>query len=602
MNGRLSSGGASAPSGGPLRAWPALSIAEAHDQLTAPGAPFETGEVDIRGVRMKVWKTGPATIVDLLAAGRAHRDRTFLVHGDERVSFDAHDRAVAAFARELQRNGLERGDRVAIIARNMPEWVVAFYGALLAGAIATPLSGWWTADELFYGLNDSGARFLVADHAALDRLRPQLGALPNLRHIYLARGAAPDAISLDTVLGPPARWTDLPEFPAPDLGIEPDDDATILYTSGTSGRPKGVLTTHRAMLSNIVGAACAGARVLLRRGESFPPAPAQNAPQGVALLGVPLFHATGSFSWLNPSLYTGRRVILMNRWDAGEGLALIERERVTMLGGVPTIVWQLIDHPDRAAHDLTSVVTASYGGMAAPPELVQRIREAFPNARASHGWGMTETSSLATTHAAEDFEHRPTSCGPAVPVGEISIRGENGKAELPCGEVGELWYRGPQVARGYWNDPAGSKAAFRDGWVRSGDIARVDEEGFLFIVDRLKDMIIRGGENIHCIEVENVLRAHPSISEAALVGRQHPTLGEVPVAVIATSGETPFDEAALRAFVGNHLAAFKVPVAILRHDGPLPRNPNGKIVKSDLRALVSEEHAAATSAEKKGQA
>jgi long-chain acyl-CoA synthetase len=600
MNELRSSGG-TAPIGVPAtRGWPALSIAEAHDLLTRPGAPFETAEADIRGARMKVWKTGPATIVDLLAAGRAHGDRTFLVHGDDRVSFDAHDRAVAAFARELQRNGLERGDRVAIVARNMPEWVVAFYGALLAGAIATPLNGWWTADELMYGLSDSGARFLVADQAALDRLRPHLGALPNLGHIYLARGAAPDAISLDTVIGPPAYWNALPRVPAPDLEIEPDDDATILYTSGTSGRPKGVLTTHRAMLSNIVGAACAGARALLRRGESFPPAPVPNAPQGVAMLGVPLFHATGSFSWLNPSLYAGRRIILMNRWDAGEGLALIERERVTMLGGVPTIVWQLIDHPDRAARDLSSVVTASYGGMAAPPELVQRIREVFPNARASHGWGMTETSSLATTHAAEDFEHRPTSCGPAVPVGEISIRGEDGSSELACGEAGELWYRGPQVARGYWNDPAASEATFRDGWVRSGDIARVDEEGFLFIVDRLKDMIIRGGENIHCIEVENVLCAHPSVSEAALVGRRHPTLGEVPVAVIVASGETPFDEAALRVFVGNHLAAFKVPVAILRNDGPLPRNPNGKIVKSALRALASEEHAEAMNAEKKG--
>ncbi|MFA7602939.1 MAG: AMP-binding protein, partial [Novosphingobium sp.] len=317
-------------------------------------------------------------------------------------------------------------------------------------------------------------------------------------------------------------------------------------------------------------------------------APHPDAPQQGALLGVPLFHGTGCFAWLNPALHAGRKVVLMHRWDATEALALIERERLTIVGGVPTIALQLVKHPDRLRHDLTSVRTVSYGGAAAPPDLIRWIRETFSNAVASHGWGMTETAALACTHSAEDYANRPTSCGPAVPVGEMQIRSIEDGAVLPAGEIGELWFKGPQVVKGYWNDPQATAETFIDGWVRTGDIARLDAEGFCYIVDRARDMVIRGGENIYCVEVENALHKHPDVVDAALLGMPHPLLGEEPVAVVALAPGATLDAAGLTAFAAGRLATFKVPARIHIWDRPLPRNANGKIIKRELKeALIT---------------
>jgi long-chain acyl-CoA synthetase len=267
-------------------------------------------------------------------------------------------------------------------------------------------------------------------------------------------------------------------------------------------------------------------------------------------------------------------------------MRLIEREKVSSTGGVPTIAWQLIEHPARSKYDLSSLVAVTYGGAPSAPELVRKIGETFPGSAPGNGWGMTETTATFTSHLGKDYENRPDSAGPAAPVGEMEIRDPaDGVTVLPAGSVGELWVKGPQVVKGYWNKPQATAETFVDGWLRTGDLARVDEEGFLFIIDRAKDMLIRGGENIYCVEVENVLYDHPAVMDAAIVGIPHKTLGEEAGAVVTLKPGGVATEAELRAFVRARLAAFKVPVKIVFWPEMLPRNANGKIVKTELKKV-----------------
>jgi long-chain acyl-CoA synthetase len=571
--------------------WPAMSIAEAHALLTAPGASFEMEEVVIRGMPTRTWKNAPATLRAVAEAGRTHGERVFLVHEDERVTFEAFFRATAALVREFTAAGVAKGDRVAIVMRNLPEWPVAFYAAASLGAIVTPLNAWWTGPELEYGLIDSGSKIAVVDSERLERLAEHLHACPDLQRVYVCRHpeetADPLIAPLEGVIGAPENWADLADEPLPPADISPDDAATIFYTSGTTGKPKGALASQRNINSNIMAAGCAAARAFLRRGEA-PPVPDPAAPQRGMLLSVPFFHATGCFAILNPSLVAGAKIAMMRRWDPVRAFELIERERLNMAGGVPTIAWQLIEHPLRGNYDLSSLESVAYGGAPSAPELVRRIRETFPASQPGNGWGMTETSATATTHGAEDYEHRPDSCGPPVPVTDLKVMSVEGDCELAFGEVGELWCRGPQVVAGYWNKPEATAQTFVDGWVKTGDLARLDEEGFCFIIDRAKDMLIRGGENIYCIEVENVLYDHPAVMDAALVGIPHRTLGEEPGAVVTLKPGASASEPELRAFVAERLAAFKVPVRVLFSRETLPRNANGKILKAELRQMFAD--------------
>ncbi len=575
----------------PELGWPAMSIAQAHGLLTAPGSPLEMEERAIRGVTTRTWKNAPPTLRAVLEAGRAFGDRVFLVHEDERVTFEAFFRAVATLARDLAQHGVVKGDRVAIVMRNLPEWPVAFYAAAALGAIVTPLNAWWTGPELEYGLVDSGAKIAILDAERFERLAEHLPRCPDLTRIYVARLideiANPLLTTLEGVIGAPAEWERLPDEPLPAAVIDPDDDATIFYTSGTTGRPKGALATQRNINSNILSSACSAARSFLRRGET-PPEPDPTAAQRGTLLSVPFFHATGCFAILNPRLYAGAKLAMMRRWDPVRAFELIERERLTSAGGVPTIAWQLIEHPQRSEYDLSSLESVAYGGAPSAPELVRKIKETFPKSAPGNGWGMTETSATATAHGAEDYEHRPDSCGPAVPVTDLKIMDVEAKRTLPIGEVGELWCKGPQIVKGYWNKPEATAQTFVDGWVRTGDLARLDDEGFCFIIDRAKDMLIRGGENIYCIEVESVLYDHPAVMDAALVGIPHRTLGEEPGAVVTLKPGAAATEAELRAFVAERLAAFKTPVRVIFWPETLPRNANGKILKAELRKLFVE--------------
>jgi len=563
-------------------AWPKMSLTDIAATLTAPGARFEMETVDIRGVPTRVWKNTPANLAQIIMLSRAHGAREFTIHEDERVTYEANYRAVAALAARLEAMGVQKGDRVALCMRNLPEWPVAFFAGVSIGAIVVPLNAWWTGAELEYGLKDSGSRVLFIDGERHDRLADHYPALPDLEQIFVARAVTPlggKAGAFESLIGTPHDWAALPEAALPPVDIAPDDDATIFYTSGTTGNPKGALGTHRNLITNIFSSGYSGARTLLRRGEEIP-APAPKT----MLTCIPLFHVTACSAGMMGAIASGSTLIFMRKWDAVRAMEIIEREKVHATGGVPTIAWQLLEHPDRAKYDLSSLEAISYGGAPSAPELVKRIYTEF-GALPGNGWGMTETMATVTGHAAEDYLNRPTSAGPPVAVADLKIMDDEGVRELPTGEVGELWARGPMIVKGYWNKPEATAATFVDGWVRTGDLARLDNEGFLYIVDRAKDMIIRGGENIYSSEVENVLYAHPAVTDCALIGLPHRTLGEEPAAVVHLAPGTSATEAELQAWVRQHLAAFKMPVAVRFVEETLPRNANGKILKKDLKML-----------------
>jgi len=557
--------------------WPHMTLAEVDALLTAPGARFEMDEAVINGVPTRVWKNAPPSLPMLARFSRIHGDRPFTILEDERVGFEASFRAAAALAAELQRRGIEKGDRVAIAMVNLPEWPVAFFAITALGAIAVPLNAWWTGPELAYGLEDSGARALICDAARHARVAPHLPGLTDLAHVIVSRAESGDR--LEELIGAPATWADLPDADLPAIDIQSDDEAGIFYTSGTTGKPKGALGTHRNLMTNILSTGYATARAALRRGEM----PAEPQPK-TGLLVIPLFHVTALSASMMGAMVAGNTAIFMRKWDTLEAMRIIERERVSITGGVPAIAWQILEHPERESFDLSSLEIISYGGAPSAPELVKKIREEF-GALPGNGWGMTETMATVTSHVGEDYLNRPDSAGPPVPVADLRIVAPDGTTELPLGEVGELWARGPQIVKGYWNNPKATAETFIHGWVRTGDLARLDAEGFLYIVDRAKDMIIRGGENIYSIEVENVLYEHPAVVDCALIGLPHPTLGEEPAAVVQLAPGAAASEEELKAWVRERLAVFKTPVQIVFLAEPLPRNANGKILKGELKAL-----------------
>ncbi|MCD2158088.1 acyl--CoA ligase [Rhodococcus cerastii] len=556
--------------------------------LTAPGGLFETEQRTIRGIPTTVWTNAPDTLGEVFVVARSHRARPFLVFEDERVSYQGFARAAVAVAHILAGGGVRPGDRVAIAMANVPQWPVVFYGAVLAGAIVVPLNAWWTGPELAYALNDSAATVAFVDRERLDRLHDVLPSCPTLRRIYLTRdpgrvSSDPRVGSLDVVLGCSWEWEELPYLPIPDTRLTPEGEATIFYTSGTTGKPKGAIGTHRNACTVAFAAGFAPARSAVRRGDS-PPSTVSEAPPKCVLMSVPLFHVTGSLVLLNTAMLAGDRIVLMPGWDPGEALTLIERERCTSIGGVPTIAWQLLEHPDRTRFDLSSLESVNYGGAPAAATLVDRIIDTWPHAVPAQGWGMTETSGTFTSHGDQDYRTHPTSCGLALPTGEMRVVDDAGQM-LQTGRVGELWVRGANVIRGYWNNPGDTAAAFTDGWMRTGDLARIDHNGYLHIVDRIKDIIIRGGENIYSAEIEAALHAHPAVLDAALIGIPHPTLGEEPAAVVHLIPGTQLTETELRTHLAPRLAKFKIPVRILFHPHILPRNPNGKILKPALREM-----------------
>ena len=560
------------------------TVAEVRAELTAPGQLFELEEVDALGRVVRVWKNAPQTLRDVLALSSLHGDKTLVVYEDERYSFAEHHQQACAFAHALiDRFGVRKGDRVAIAMRNFPEWMFAFWGAAIAGAIVVPLNAWWTGPELEYGIKDSGSKVLVCDEERAERLRPYSDE--GLETIVVVRARHPlheRELSWSDAVGDPAAG-----IAPPDIELVADDDATIFYTSGTTGFPKGALGTHRNICQNVMSLAFGFMFAAERKGDGGGDAAAlvESASEMATMLSVPLFHVTGCHAMMLSAVAFGTKLVMMHKWDPDRALELIERERISTIGGVPAMVWQLLESPKFKDADISSVKSIGYGGAPAPPELVRRIEELFPGRVPTNGWGMTETSSTCSTNSGVDYIARPDSCGPILPICDAKIVDDAGN-EIAEGSdaTGELWVRGPNIVKGYWHKPEATAETFTaEGWLKTGDIARIDDEGFIYIVDRAKDMVIRGGENVYCAEVEAALFEHPAVTDCAVFGIPHEVLGEEVAAVVQLRSGAQATEEELQVHCRDRLAAFKVPVRIWFWDTDLPRNPAGKILKRDLR-------------------
>jgi long-chain acyl-CoA synthetase len=556
-----------------------LSYDEAIARVTAPGERFETTNVDIRGITYTVFRNAPRSLRDIVSTTRGRGDAIFLVYEDERWTFADFASKVDALASALvDRYDIAKGDRVAIGMRNYPEWVVVFSAITSIGAISVSLNAWWTSDELDYALDDCGARVLIADAERVERSAETCKRLG----IHVIAVRAPEA-------GPAGdQWDDVvvAGAPMPDVHIEPDDDATILYTSGTTGNPKGAVSTHRAVVQALMGFGCRSAADRLRSPDRTP-----GTDPLAFILVVPLFHVTGCVPVMLSCLSSGLKLVIMYKWDPDRALELIERERVTNFVGVPTQSWDLLASPHFSEHDTSSLRSVGGGGAPAPPELVRRVASSFSKASPGIGYGMTETNAYGPQNGGDDYLTHPTSTGRATPILEVEVRDESGHT-LPAGHAGEIWFKGPNLIRGYWKKPEETADVIVDGWLRSGDIGRIDVEGFVYVEDRAKDMVLRAGENVYCAEVEAALYEHPDVHEAAVFGVPHDRLGEEVAAAVLPRAGALVTVVDLQDHVRARLAPFKVPTRILILDAPLPRNASGKILKRELRDDLTRSGAA----------
>ena len=565
-----------------------MSTAPTYEQalagLTSPDGPFALADGEVRGVPVRLFRNAPATLRDFLQGARAKGDAEFLVYENERYTYAQVLERVDALATALvRRYGVGRGDRVAIAMRNYPEWIVAYFAATSIGAVAVGINAWWTTDELDYGLRDCGARVLLADPERLERVAPLLANLAPLGlRVAVVRADASAALPAgvdryEDVLADCAGAT------LPDAAVDPDDDAMILYTSGTTAHPKGVVSTHRAIMQSLFAFACRAIATSIAR----PPREPHPFPTCYILI-VPLFHVTGLVPVMLGATLGGNKLVMMYKWSPERALELIERERVTTFVGVPTQSHDLLESPQFATTDTSSLQSVGGGGAAAPTELVRRIEKSFTRGRPNIGYGMTETNAFGPGNTGDDYVRKPASTGRVVPICEIRVTDPTTGNPIATGEVGEVRFRGPHLFRGYWNKPQETAEVLgSDGWLRTGDLGYLDDEGFLFLVDRAKDIVIRAGENISCTEVENVVYAHPDTYECACFGLPHARLGEeLAVAVYPKPGHT-LDPDGLRRHVAAHLAAFKVPSQVFVFQEPLPRNASGKLLRRALREQVT---------------
>ncbi len=547
--------------------------AEALAELTAPGNPYELRIQEIRGRQYKVFANAPNNLRQLYEA--AISDLPFFVYLDERLSFRETWERSAALANLLQKDyGIQKGDRVAISMRNFPEWVLAFMATTSIGGIAVAMNSLWQTDEMVYGLKNSGAKVLIADQERIDRLEP---ARASTRIEVLA-------------VRPASKSADEQEFNTrvkpylnsamPLVDVFPDDPATIFYTSGSTGHPKGVVSTHRNILTALFSWELDGQSAALIAGT----APATLSTQPATLLAVPLFHATGSHAVYLQSYRAQRKIVSMYRWDPEHAAELIEREQISSVIAPAAMTGDLVRVAQETKRDLSSLQSVGGGGAPRAPEQVRQIEASFAKALPGTGWGMTETNAIGTGIGGLDYLNRPASSGRCSAVLELKVLDEQGNM-LPAGARGELLIRGTSLFTGYWNRPEvntpGFEEVFEDGWFRTGDVAYLDDEGYLFIVDRIKDLIIRGGENIGCGQVEAALVMHPDILEAAVYAVPDERLGEEVGATIFAN--KPLDENELREFLSQHLARFEVPRYIRMVGEPLPRTASGKILKRELR-------------------
>jgi acyl-CoA synthetase (AMP-forming)/AMP-acid ligase II len=546
-------------------------------QLVAPGSPFEV-ETPVEGGPRYFRHTAP-DLISALEAGRVHGDREFLVWQDQRLTFGQYFEQVDRLAWQLSDTlALKPGQRVAIAMRNQPAWLVAFAAVQRCGAVCVPLNSWGLRDELVHGLEDSGARLLICDDTRRQVLLADL-----------------DALQLPTiVVGSDSRQT-LPAYchryeyllaaqwrPVPVLQPNPDSAALILYTSGTTRRAKGVVSSHRAICQALTALEFQGAFCALSSPERIGAVINSGLPP-TTLMAVPLFHVSGLHAQFLLALRTGRRLVLMYKWEVERALDLIRDERCTQFNGAPVMMQQLLASPRFGGADTTSLFGLGLGGGASSSTLLAGMIERKPDAIGGSGYGLTESNGIGAAIGGDQFVYKPASCGWPLPIVDLRI-GDHPDCALPPGQPGVIWLRSPTLMAGYWNLPEESAQALRDGWLDTGDTGYVDEEGFLYISGRVKDLINRGGEKVSAAEVEACVCEMPGVEEAAAFAIPDLQLGEV--VALAVRAEPGLDEAAIRDFIGQRLAGYKVPARVFMQTRALPRNATGKVLKAQLRKVV----------------
>ena len=563
-----------------------MTFLEANATITGPGQIFELIDAEVLGIKTRIFKNAPAHLGQLFAGSRAHGDKPFLVYENETFTFaQAADHIDALASLLVNTYGVKKGDRVAVAMRNFPEWVMSFASIISVGAINVSMNSWWTEDEMDFALEDSGATVLICDQQRFD-----IGAASCVKKnikVLVVRAEKPLPAGVD-------KWEEvLPLGDAhPGADIQPDDDATILYTSGTTGRPKGAVSTHRAVISSLM-AFSARNNVFLMSGTKLKEVDGPDIPTSFILI-VPLFHVTGCVPVMMSCFIAGLKLAIMYKWDPEKALEMIEREKITNFVGVPTQSWDLVNSPEFEKYDTSSLRAVGGGGAPSPTSLVGKVNDKVKNGNPQLGYGMTETNAFGPAITGSDYLSHPTSTGRATWPMIVEVRDENLKP-APTGQSGEIWFFGPMLIRGYWNRPDATAETIVDGWLRSGDLGRLDADGYVYVEDRVKDMILRAGDNVYGAEVESAIYEHPAVHEAAVFGVPHERLGEeVGVAILPNAGMTLTPEE-LWAFLDTKIAKYKIPTQVVIMTETLPRNAAGKFLKRELQQHVVKGTLKATS-------
>jgi long-chain acyl-CoA synthetase len=553
-------------------------LRETWDELTQPGQMFELTTLSIRGVDdVKGFANIPGSLRDVWEMTAGHGPADYLVYEDERWTYEEAHQQVQSIAAWLSANGVQQHDRVAIAMRNYPEWMLAYWAVISMGAVVVGMNAWWVPEEMDYGLEDSAPKVLICDKERLQRFGEIAGNHPELKVI---------GVRCDEEL--PAGVVSWSEVISADpvkqaVEIDPDDDACVFYTSGTTGRPKGAQLTHRGCVTNLFAVVFANMAQAMATAKGAPPAATEEAPvQQASIVATPLFHVTANNCLAQAMTLAGGKLVHMYKWDAGEALRIIEAEKITTFTGVPVMSREMISHPDFDHRDTSSLKSLGGGGAPVQPDLVDKIDKKGGNAAPSQGYGMTEVCGIISAVGGAYFVDKPKSAGMVMPTFDVKCIDEDGN-EVPGGERGEVCVKGAQVIKGYLNRPEATAEAIVDGWLHTGDIGYLDEDGFLYLVDRAKDMVLRGGENVYCSEVETVLFSHDDVAECAVFSVPDERLGEeVGAAIFPAAGKSVTAEQ-LREFCKSHLAAYKIPRYIWLMDAQLPRNASGKFLKKELQ-------------------
>lgn len=556
----------------------ARSLAKGVEMLTSPGQPFEVTEETFGGISYSVFTGMPNNLRELYAVGEAHGDLDFLVYGDERWTFAETFIEARKFATALHEDyDIQAGDRVAIACRNYPEWCIAYLAITGMGAIAVLLNSWWTGEELEYGIENCDPKTLIVDERRLDAVEK-----------FIVERKLP-CIAIRTKRNLPAGCRDYADVIKtrdgsvwPKIETHAENPSTIFYTSGSTNHPKGVLSNGRALMTTLMTWAMFGTSQKILDGTLED----TSGPQPGVLLCLPLFHITGCNSTFMLSTLLGRKIVFIDKWDVSQALRLIEKERLTNFVGVPTMSYELLHAPDRSSYDLSSVTDIGVGGASRPAHQVAELKNAF-NSHISIGFGMTETNALGALNGRESYLEKPASTGtPFAPTVEMKILDDQGK-ECPTGTIGELVIKTAANMLCYWQNPEATAEVLKDGWLMTGDLAYLDEENFLFIVDRKKSIIISGGENISTQEIESALTHHKNVRDACVFALPDERMGEIVGAVIQVD-DSSLTEEAMKSYLLEHIAHFKVPQRLWIQTELLPIIGSSKVDKKGIQKHYSD--------------